>query len=59
MAVVLVTALALLGGLLVFWELRQIVLWTLAAIVLAVALSPAVERLRRRRVPRVLAVVLV
>jgi predicted PurR-regulated permease PerM len=58
-AVVLVTALALLGGLLVFWALRQIVLWTLAAIVLAVALSPAVERLRRRRVPRVLAVVLV
>jgi predicted PurR-regulated permease PerM len=58
-AVVLVTALALVGGLLLLWALRQIVLWMLAAVVLAAALSPAVERLHRRRVPRVLAVLLV
>jgi predicted PurR-regulated permease PerM len=58
-AVVLATALTIAGGLLVLWALREIVLWTLAAVILAVALSPAVERLRRRRVPRGLAVLLV
>jgi predicted PurR-regulated permease PerM len=58
-AVVLATALAIVGGLLLIWALRQIVLWTLAAAVLAVALSPAVKHLHRRRVTRSLAVLLV
>jgi predicted PurR-regulated permease PerM len=57
-AIVLATALAIAGGLLVLWALREILLWTMGAVVLAVALSPAVERLHHR-VPRGLAVLLV
>jgi predicted PurR-regulated permease PerM len=53
------TTLAISGGLLLLWELRALVEWTLVSIVVAVALSPAVDALLRRRVPRGLAIVIV
>ena len=50
--VVMVTALALLGGLYLLWELRDIVVWCVVAVFLAVALNPAVDWLDRRGLPR-------
>ena len=58
-AVVVLTALAIAGGLLLLWLLRGIVQWTVIALFLAVALSPAVGWLERHRVPRGLAILLV
>jgi predicted PurR-regulated permease PerM len=57
--VVILTALALLGLLYLLWQLQQIVRWMVIALFLAVALGPAVDWLNRRRVPRVLAILLV
>lgn len=57
--VVLATALAILGGLYLLWQLRQIVRWTVIALFLAVALSPAVNWLERRRIKRGVAILLV
>jgi hypothetical protein len=41
--VVMLTTLALLGGLHLLWELRNIVVWCVVALFLAVALNPAVD----------------
>ena len=41
--VVMLTTLALLGGLYLLWKLRQIVGWCVVAVFLAVALNPAVD----------------
>ena len=57
--VILVTALVLVGGLYLFWRLREIVQWIVIAVFLAVALTPVVDWLNRRRVPRSLAILLV
>ncbi len=57
--VVMLTALALLAGLYLLWELRNIVVWCVVAVFLAVALNPAVDWLDRRGLPRVVAIVLV
>ncbi len=57
--VVLVTALLFVAALYLFWQLRQIVRWTLIAVFLAVAIAPAVSWLQRHRVPRVLAILLI
>lgn len=55
----MLTALALLAGLYLLWELRNIVVWCVVAVFLAVALNPAVDWLDRRGLPRVVAIVLV
>ncbi len=57
--VVMITALTLVGGLYLLWELREIIRWCALAIFLAVALNPAVDWLDRRRLPRALAILLV
>ena len=57
--VILVTALALLGGFYLLWQLREIVQWIVIAVFLAVALDPVVDWLNARRVPRGLAILLV
>ena len=57
--VVMLTALALLAGLYLLWEVRNIVVWCVVAVFLAVALNPAVDWLDRRGLPRVVAIVLV
>lgn len=57
--VVLVTVLLFAAGLYLFWQLRQIVRWCLIAVFLTVALAPAVNWLHRRRIPRVVAILLV
>ena len=57
--VVMLTALTLVGGLYLLWELREIIRWCAVAIFLAVALNPAVDWLDRRRLPRALAILLV
>jgi predicted PurR-regulated permease PerM len=57
--VVMLNTLALLGGLYLLWELRNIVVWCVVAMFLAVALNPAVDWLDRRGLPRVVAIVLV
>ena len=57
--VVMLTALTLVGGLYLLWELREIIRWCALAIFLAVALNPAVDWLDRRRLPRALAILLV
>ena len=54
--VVLMTALAVLGGLYLLYALQQIVRWLLIAVFLAVALTPPVNWLHQRRVPRGLAI---
>lgn len=54
--VVFFTLTALLAGLFLFWQLRQIVRWTVIAIFLAVALNPVVNRLAQRGIKRVIAV---
>lgn len=54
--VVVFTLAALLAGLLLIWQLRQIVRWTMIAIFLAVALNPVVNRLEQRGIKRALAV---
>ncbi len=57
--VVVMTALAIVGGLYLLWQVRQIIQWLVIALFLAVALSPAVDWLNRRRVPRIAAILLV
>ncbi|MDP9372162.1 MAG: AI-2E family transporter [Chloroflexota bacterium] len=56
---VVFTLLAILGGLYLLWQLRQIVRWTVIALFLAVALNPAVGWLQRRHIKRGLAILLV
>ena len=57
--VVVFTTLAIAAGLLLLWELTQVVRWLVISVFLAVAISPPVGWLSRRRVPRVLAILLV
>ena len=57
--VVMLTALALLAGLYLLWEVRNIVVWCVVALFLAVALNPADDWLDRRGLLRVVAIVLV
>jgi len=57
--VVVFTLLAIAGGLVLLWQLRQILQWLVIALFLAVALNPAVSWLTRRRVPRGPAILLV
>jgi predicted PurR-regulated permease PerM len=54
--VVLTTAIAFLAALFLFWQLRQLVRWTLIAVFLAVALTPVVDWLERRRIKRGVAI---
>lgn len=56
--VVLLTGLALLGGLFLLWELRQLVRWLVISLFLAVALDPPVSWLARR-LPRGLSIFIV
>ncbi len=58
-AVVIFTALAILGALYLLWQLQQIVRWAVIALFLAVALNPLVDRLQRRGVKRALAILLI
>jgi predicted PurR-regulated permease PerM len=58
-AVVVFTALAILAGLLLLWQLGQIVRWLVIAIFLAVAITPLVGWLSRHRLPRGLAILVV
>ena len=57
--VIVFTVLAIAVGLVLMWQLAQIVRWLVIAVFLAVAISPPVGWLGRRRVPRVLAILLV
>jgi predicted PurR-regulated permease PerM len=57
--VVLLTALVILGGLLLIWELWPVVRWTLMAVFLAVALSPAVNWLQVHGLRRLWAILFV
>jgi predicted PurR-regulated permease PerM len=57
--VIVLTALALLAGLYLLWQLQQVLRWLLIALFLAVALRPPVDWLQRRRVPRGVAILLV
>jgi predicted PurR-regulated permease PerM len=54
-AVVTLTALVVVGLVVVLWQIRSILLWVLIGIVLAVALQPAVGWLERHRWNRVVA----
>ena len=56
---VLLTALGVVGALYLVWLLRQPVRWLVVGVFLAVALSPLVERLHRRGLPRAASVLLV
>lgn len=56
--VVLFTGLAVIGGLFLLWELRQLVRWLVIALFLAVALNPPVSWLARR-LPRGLSILMV
>lgn len=57
--VVVFTLLAIVAGLYLLWRLNEILQWLIIAIFLAVALAPPVDWLSRRRLPRVLAILLV
>ncbi|HEU5439530.1 MAG TPA: AI-2E family transporter [Ktedonobacterales bacterium] len=57
--VVLLTALGLLAGLYVLWQLQDILRWGLVAAFLAVALNPAVNWLHRHHIRRSVAILLV
>lgn len=55
----IVAAVAVLAGAALLWELRDLVLVLMTAVVIASAIEPAVAFMRRQGVPRVLAVLLV
>lgn len=56
---VVLTAVAVLVGIYLLWQLRQLVRWCVIAVFLATALHPAVDWLQRRRLPRGVAILLV
>jgi len=58
-AVVILTATAVLGGLYLLWVAREIVGWCVGGCVIAAALDPAVKRLQQYHVKRSTAIVLV
>lgn len=57
-AVVILTAVVVLSGLYLLWQLRHIVVWFVIALFLAAALNPYVTWLQQRRVKRSLAILL-
>lgn len=57
-AVVILTAVVVLSGLYLLWQLRHIVVWFVIALFLAAALNPYVTWLQQRRVKRILAILL-
>ncbi len=54
-AIMTITVIAVIGLVLLLWQIRTILLWVLIGIILAVALQPLVDWLTRHRVNRVLA----
>jgi predicted PurR-regulated permease PerM len=54
--VVILVAAAVLGGLYLLWQLRQLVGWCLVGLFLAAALDPVVDRLQRAGIKRGLAI---
>src|SRR5688572_18769783 len=58
-ATVVFTTLTIAAGLLLLWELAQVVRWLVISVFLAVAISPPVGWLGRCGIPRVLAILLV
>jgi predicted PurR-regulated permease PerM len=57
-AVVILTAVVVLSGLYLLWQLRHIVVWFVIALFVAAALNPYVTWLQQRRVKRSLAILL-
>lgn len=57
-AVVILTAVAVLGGLYLLWQVREVIVWCIIALFVAVALNPAVDWLQRRRIKRITAILL-
>ena len=57
-AVVILTAIVVLSGLYLLWQLRHIVVWFVIALFLAAALNPYVTWIQRRRIKRSLAILL-
>src|SRR3712207_334028 len=57
--VVVFTLLAMAAGLYLLWRLSEILQWIVIALFLAVALAVPVDLLNRRRLPRVLAILVV
>jgi predicted PurR-regulated permease PerM len=57
-AVVILTAVVVLSGLYLLWQLRHIVVWFVIALFLVAALDPAVNWLQRRHIKRSIAILL-
>ena len=57
-AVVILTAVAVLGGIYLLWRVRQVMVWFAIALFVAVALDPAVNWLQRARIKRNAAILL-
>ena len=55
----IVTALIVIAGACLLWQLRGLVLVLMTAVVIASAIEPGVVRLQHRKIPRVLAVLLI
>lgn len=55
---VILTGLVVFGALWLVWSLSQIIRWIVIALFFTIALTPAVDWLHRRRVPRALAILL-
>src|SRR4051812_3040960 len=56
--VVIVTAVAVLGALYVLWQVREVIMWCIIAIFIALALDPAVNWLQRWCTRRITAILL-
>ena len=57
-AVVILTAVAVLGGVYLLWRVREVIVWCAIAVFVAVALDPAVNWLQQARVKRMTAILL-
>ena len=57
-AVVILTAVAVLGGVYTLWRVREVIVWCAIAVFVAVALDPAVSWLQRARIGRMTAIFL-
>src|ERR1041384_5012611 len=55
-AVVILTAVALLGGLYLLWRVRDVIIWCVMALFTAAALAPAVNLLERCHMKRITAI---
>jgi predicted PurR-regulated permease PerM len=58
MAVVILTAVAVLGGVYLLWRVREVIVWCALAVFVAVALDPAVNWIQRARIGRMTAIFL-